>query len=100
MPALEPRRSERTDLLCATAEYLHPSQVDFGLVTLAEPVGQQTGWLGLQAATLTNDEAANLTTVGQQPSASHWTGDVHPDVCHAVLAQYALLRLHAGSSSL
>lgn len=51
------------------------SQVDFGLVTLAEPVGEQTGWLGLQAATLTNDEAANLTTVGypgDKPADSMW----------------------------
>ncbi len=38
-------------------------QMDFGLVTLSEPVGRRTGWLGLQAATLAYS-SANVTTTG------------------------------------
>lgn len=35
---------------------------DFAIITLSEPVGQKTGWLGLQWAA--GNEAVNLTTEG------------------------------------
>ena len=36
------------------------SNADFALVTLASPVGNETGWMGLMAGT----DVVNLTTTG------------------------------------
>jgi hypothetical protein len=66
----QPRR--KCALVCANcsscSNHATAEQVDFGLITLAQPVGRPAGWLGLQSATLADSVAANLTTIGKSSS--------------------------------